>query len=398
MRSEKNETIDDRLWHKAGQKGIPLTGAFELLPVCNFSCRMCYVRKSMAEVEASGGILPAAYWLDMAHQARDLGMLYPLLTGGEPLLHPEFREIEAAMVRMGMLVSINTNGSLIDRSMAKWLGEYRPRRINLTLYGASEESYERLCGNGEAFGRVLDAVQYLKEQEIPIKFNTSITPYNIGDLDDLIAFAKQQECLIQVATYMFPPLRRDDKLVGENDRLTPEEAGYARVRANYLQNEPEWFLSMAENFSRFVPIDQLPSLTQGVDAMQMQCRAGNSSLWFDWQGHLLNCGMYATTGIDMRTMSLREAWEICKQQTRAVRYVPRCASCPNRRLCHPCIAIVQNETGCHSGTPEYFCRMNQAVADNFRLHVEKYYPEAAVNLRAYRKGELQVGRDCESDL
>ena len=78
--------ISDRLWNKAGTMRIPLTGAFELLPVCNLHCKMCYVRKSMAEVNALGGLKDTAWWLDCARQARDAGMLYPLLTGGEPFL------------------------------------------------------------------------------------------------------------------------------------------------------------------------------------------------------------------------------------------------------------------------------------------------------------------------
>ena len=80
--------IRDALWEKAVSKKFPLIAAFELLPVCNLSCKMCYVRKTMKEVNELGGLLDAKSWLDFAAQAKDLGLLYPLLTGGEPLLHP----------------------------------------------------------------------------------------------------------------------------------------------------------------------------------------------------------------------------------------------------------------------------------------------------------------------
>ena len=93
--------VSDRLWDKAGVMRIPLTGAFELLPICNLHCKMCYVRKSMAEVNAQGGLLPAEQWLDFARQARDEGMLYPLLTGGEPFVRKDFQEIMAGMEKLG---------------------------------------------------------------------------------------------------------------------------------------------------------------------------------------------------------------------------------------------------------------------------------------------------------
>ena len=63
-RGDRIVTVRDKLWKKAGQEGIPLTAAFELLPVCNFACKMCYVRKSMTEVQALGGLKDADWWLD----------------------------------------------------------------------------------------------------------------------------------------------------------------------------------------------------------------------------------------------------------------------------------------------------------------------------------------------
>ena len=77
-----SKTISNRLWKRAGERKIPLTAAFELLPLCNLSCKMCYVRKTRADVEAAGGLIRAEQWLDWAKQARDMGLLYPLLTGG----------------------------------------------------------------------------------------------------------------------------------------------------------------------------------------------------------------------------------------------------------------------------------------------------------------------------
>ena len=85
--------IQDRLWEKAVKHRFPLTAAFELLPNCNLQCKMCYVRKSMAEVNEMGGLLTTDEWLSYARQARDLGMLYPLLTGGEPFLRDDLQEL-----------------------------------------------------------------------------------------------------------------------------------------------------------------------------------------------------------------------------------------------------------------------------------------------------------------
>ena len=115
--------ISKRLWDKAGKERIPLTGTFELLPMCNLSCKMCYVRKSWKEVQEKGGLLSAEYWLKVADEAVEQGLLYLLLTGGEPFMHGEFKKIMRGMLERGVQVSINTNGTLIDDEMAAWLNE-----------------------------------------------------------------------------------------------------------------------------------------------------------------------------------------------------------------------------------------------------------------------------------
>lgn len=364
------ETIRDRLWTKAAKERIPLTAAFELLPVCNLSCKMCYVRKSMSEVEAEGGLIRGKQWLERAEEARDMGLLFPLLTGGEPFLHPDFQEIFTGMQEMGMQVSINSNSTMIDRETAEWLGEHRPTRINITLYGASEDSYQRLCGNGDAFRRMRNAVQWLKEYGVPVKFNASITPYNVQDLEALVEYARDMEFPLQIATYMFPPLRRDENMVGTNDRLSPEEAAHARVKADFLQAEKEWFLGQAKRYSRFVPLDQLKE--QEHKPQKMHCRAGNSSAWLDWRGNLSNCGMYNSVAVSMKNKSFGQAWKEVTEQTSQLTYQPFCSTCPNQWLCHSCIAMVKNESGSIDGRPEYMCRMNEAAAKYYQEYSRKY--------------------------
>ena len=86
-----NKMLTEYLYNKASGMRIPLSGTFELSPVCNFNCRMCYVRKTKEEVEKNARkILTLDDWLKIASEAREAGMLYLLLTGGEPFIWPDF--------------------------------------------------------------------------------------------------------------------------------------------------------------------------------------------------------------------------------------------------------------------------------------------------------------------
>lgn len=364
--------IAKHLWDKAGSQRIPLTGAFELLPTCNLACKMCYVRKTPKEVEEAGGLLPADFFLQVADEAMKMGMLFPLLTGGEPFLRQDFQQIMAGMLERGLQVSINSNGTMIDEDMAKWLGIHRPVRINITLYGASEESYQELCGNGDAFNRVRKAVEWLKKYQVPVKFNTSITRYNVGDLEKIMEYAHSVGSPLEVAPYMFPPVRRDAGMVGHNDRLSPEEAGHVKVKSDYLQNNPDWFLMQAERFRYFVPpTEEMIRKQAKGEGHKMNCRAGRCSFWLDWQGNIGCCGMYSAVHQSLLKYSFEEAWNSIVEETNKVRYSPICGNCPNYRLCHSCIAMVYNECGERNGRPEYLCRMYEAAAKYYREYAKK---------------------------
>lgn len=373
--------VFDRLWENAGRNKVPLTGAFELLPTCNLSCKMCYVRKDMAQVKAAGGLQPTEFWLDIAAQAAAEGLLLPLLTGGEPFLRQDIQELIAKMQAMGLQVSINSNGTLIDESMAKWLGKHRPSRINVTLYGASEETYQNLCGNGDAYNQVRRAVEYLKANGVPVKFNASITQYNMHELDDMIRYAQEQGSPVQVATYMFPPVRRDSDMVGQNDRMTPDQAARAKVRADWLQQDPAWFRAQTQRFSRFVPLtEEMLREQAGGEAHELTCRAGRCSFWVDWQGNLGNCGMNTMFKHSLKEYSFLDAWNRIVAQTEALRFSSVCTNCPNYWLCHACAAMVANETGSLDGRPEYLCRMSELSAKYYQEYA-KLLPESTADLK-----------------
>ena len=138
------------LFMKAQAKGIPLSGSFELTARCNFDCRMCYIHRRSRDCEALMGEKNADWWVTLAKQAKEHGTLLLLLTGGEPLLRRDFDEIYTACKSLGLLTSVNTNGVLLDEDKLRLLREYPPQRVNISLYGASPETYGRLCGDPDA--------------------------------------------------------------------------------------------------------------------------------------------------------------------------------------------------------------------------------------------------------
>ena len=80
----------NRLFAKSAKRGIPLSGTFELTARCNLRCRMCYIHREENDGEIKTEEFSSEEWLNIAKEAQQCGMLFLLLTGGEPFIRPDF--------------------------------------------------------------------------------------------------------------------------------------------------------------------------------------------------------------------------------------------------------------------------------------------------------------------
>lgn len=366
MNTQENITgrrVSDYLAQKAIQRNLPLSGTFELSPVCNFSCKMCYVRKTQKEVQESPrSILTLDDWRRIARDAKKAGTLYLLLTGGEPLLWPDFWTLYEELVDMGFLLSINTNGSLIDSEAIQRFQKRPPQKINITLYGANDDTYMRLCGAKQVFSKVDAAIRSLIDNRITVKINCSLTPENACDLDSIVDYAKARGTKLTVATYMFPPIRRDPACFGKNERFTPEESARYLFRYFERDRDPDSYRNYLQSIVDGA-VDP-PGLDEGcIDPIdgKIRCRAGRTSYWITWDGWLTPCGLMPEPRTDLKKQSFGSGWKSLVEASAALRLSGVCSDCPNQNICHPCAAIAYAETGVTSGIPIYMCHMVQEM-------------------------------------
>lgn len=358
VRNESN-IQEQALFDRAGIEKIPINGSIELLPLCNMNCGMCYVRLSREEMERQGRLRTAEEWLAVARQMRDAGTLFLLLTGGEPLIYPEFKPLYIALRKLGFLLTINTNGTLIDEDWAAFFGQHKPRRINITLYGADEQAYTSLCHYPGGFARVTRGVRLLREQGVEVKLSVSLTPQNREELDRLFAVGAELGVPVHVDTYMMPAERERSLPFDMQARLSPEEAARGRVRAFLLDMGPQSFLEFAARhlmLTRQMPPPQLPN--------RMACLAGSCSFTINWQGQLRPCVVMTSPAADVFEMGFDAAWQHIRKEADGIALSETCAACPLRALCRTCAASALLETGRYDGVPAYMCRYTK---ETYRL-------------------------------
>lgn len=319
---------------------------------------MCYVRKTHSEVAKSRrGTFTKEEWLEIARQAKDAGMLYLLLTGGEPFLWDGFWELYEELAQMGFVISINTNGYLVDEAVVERLKKIPPLKMNITLYGASDETYRNMCGIENGFTRVSRGITLLKEAGILVKLNCSLTPENVQDIEKIVAYAKERDLPLQVATYMFPPVRRCPEQIGCNERFTPEEAAKAHLtyyRSYYGERQFEAYM-------RAIDKNKEPQDLPEDFSCKMNCRAGRAAFWITWDGWMTPCGMMSEPKVDIRNKPFVDAWKEIVELSNEIKVSGTCSTCEKKEICHACAAMAYAETGTFQEVPTYLCEIANAL-------------------------------------
>jgi len=332
------DSFKRKMMIKSAIQKIPLNGTFELTPLCNMNCKMCYIHLSQKELSERGCLLSKEQWISLAKECVQEGMLFLLLTGGEPFLRSDFKEIYTELKKLGLYITINSNGTLIDEKVVEWLKKDPPMKINLTLYGSNEEVYERLCGYKDGFNKALKAIDLLKDAHIPVNININVTKDNQEDINNILEIVERKQVTCRVSTYMFPAIRNEHD--NEDARLSADESG----RMRYLITKK----TMSKSFQAY----QNKWLEQEEECLSLhKCLAGSAMFWVTWNGKMTPCGLMNQPVTFPLKDSFKEAWKEIVEVIEKKNLPQKCLSCQFSKDCNVCMANVEAE-----GNTEYLCQ------------------------------------------
>lgn len=356
-----------QLSQRALYKRLPLSGTFELLPYCNMRCKMCYIVHE--EKDENNKIQSVEFWDKLIDQAIEQGMLYALITGGEPFIYPGIRELLERINKKPIHLAINSNGTLLNRETVEWLSKTYPGRLNISLYGGSNDTYERLCGNSKGYTQVTEAFGLLNEYEIPYRVHATMTPDNICDFDKIIETCNKYRAPLQMVYYMFPPYRKDKGLIENDARFSPKEAAEVALRIWKAKNSEPMVrrMQLEANCTCIEEPERYSLYGDGTIA----CRGGYASFWVDWKGQISGCGVHTLEHIDLKKENFTDAWTQIVRSTEETRISEKCQYCKYRCICPVCAAAAFCETGDVKGAPEYLCQFSEIYAKLLKEELEK---------------------------
>jgi radical SAM protein with 4Fe4S-binding SPASM domain len=359
------------LWEKIRDRRVPLDFELELTARCNNNCRHCYINLPPNDRQAKAQELSLDEIAHIADQAVELGTMWVLITGGEPLLRHDFTEIYLILKRKGLLVSVFTNATLIRPEHIALFQKYPPRDIEVTIYGASQEVYERVSRVPGSFQAFQDGVKALFDAGIRVRFKAMALRSNLEEIDAIAAFGRDYTR----DYYRFDPLLH---LRFDGDENRNEEIRSERLLPHEIvaleQADRARFESMEKHHDKYY----VEGFKHRHDNRLFLCGAGNMSFSVGYDGTFRLCSSLWAPGttVNLREVSLRQAWEELVPAVRELRtddhiYLEECGQCPIVNLCMNCPAHAHLELGRMDAVVPYFCQVAHARSEALQKNLNR---------------------------
>ena len=272
------------LMARAFSQARPMSAQWELTFKCNHLCDFCYNaptgQKELSTAEIFSGIDKIA----------EFGVLYLSLTGGEPMVRPDFWAICERAKQRSFALRIYTNGFLIDEKAAARLKEILPFEVEISIHGARPETHDKLTGIPGSFNRVLAAVGHLRKQGVKTNLKCPITRWNQDELREVRAIAEGLG-----ASMVFDPVitPRDD-----GDRAPLQHQATREFLVRFFSRE-------FEDLRNGKPVKK-----REENSPWANCGTGRSGFTIDPYGNIYPCVQWRRKVANIKEIqSLSEVWK-----------------------------------------------------------------------------------------
>lgn len=349
------------LHERFGGRRVPVEVSIEVTHRCPLECQHCYNNLPMSDTDARNQELTFEEHVRLLDELVDLGCLWLLYTGGEIFARKDFLEIYAEAKKRGFLITLFTNGTMITPRVADHLVKYRPFNIEITLYGATRETYEALTRIPGSFDRCMRGIALLLERGLPLKLKTVPTSVNVHEVYEMKRFAEQDLGV----EFKFDPLvnpRTDCSQSPLAVRLTPEQAVALEFRDPARRGE---YLRLVEAELAANP---------PVSTKRYTCGGGHNGCAIDPTGKMTICVLSHRDGYDIRAGSFKQGWDGRLKEIRATKTEREtiCTNCRIRTLCSMCAANGELEGGDAEAPVDFLCQIAHLRAFAMGVPVPKH--------------------------
>jgi radical SAM protein with 4Fe4S-binding SPASM domain len=336
------------LHHRQAGERVPLQVSIEVTRRCPLECLHCYNNLPMGDLDAKRRELTKEEHFKVLDELVEMGCFWLLYTGGEIFARKDFLEIYTYAKKKGFLITLFTNGTLINEQIADYLKEWPPFAIEITLYGRTRETYEALTAIPGSYDRCLRGIRLLKQRGLPLKLKTVATSINKHEVMAMRRFAEEELGVEFKADGQINP-RIDCSQSPLAVRLTPEEVVALDLSAPRAAHE---YLRLARR-----DLGSPPNLDH-ADTIYF-CGGGMNSFAINALGEIGICVISQQETFDIREVGVRRVWEdsLLQLRSRKRERATKCVQCRIQSLCGMCPANGEMENGERETPVEFLCNV-----------------------------------------
>jgi len=344
---------------------VPVTGTVEITNRCPLNCAHCYNNLPMGDFVARARELSTEEHYRVLDELADAGTLWLLFTGGEIFARRDFLEIYTYAKKKGFIITLFTNGTLITEEVADYLAQWPPFSIEITLYGATAETYETLTRIPGSYEKCMRGIHLLLERKLPLSLKTVGVTINKHEIQAMKQIARDLGVSFKFDPMMNP--RIDCSASPLAVRLAPHEI----VELDF--NDPDRVAEWRKFFSSFAE-SAAPDLSDGELPPVYECGGGQNSFAIDPYGDLSICVLSHVDRYNVRDGSFGEGWDefMPMLRERKVKRITKCTMCSLRSVCGSCAAQGELENGDADEPVDFLCHVAHLRANVFGLYVRPH--------------------------
>lgn len=339
------------IFGRVSRQRLPICGSVDLTYRCNYRCVHCYGAHLTGQSRARAAEMTTEQVFEVLKAAANAGCLMLLLSGGEPLLRDDFLDLYVAAKKLGMIVTVFTNASLVKEPHLDVFEELPPHLVEVSFYGATPGTYERVTGVPGSYRRARSGLERLLERGVRVGVKTMILRDNVHEVAALDAWAAGLGLRFRSDPLVTP--RLDGDLSPLSQRVDPAIAAELEMGEEERRAEVAKFLN--EHY-RDGSGHQIP------DERLYRCGAGIGGFHVDPRGFMHPCLLSTDISYNALAGGFADAWKEVKAAVDRATCEARskCASCSHILLCGYCPALFRLENASPSRPPEYVCRLGES--------------------------------------
>jgi len=334
---------------------IPGSGSINLTQRCNLNCVHCYLGGPDSEFRSQEDELNTQQWLSIIDQLTEAGCLNLLLTGGEVMVRPDFEIIYEKAIKNGLLVTVFTNGTLLNNTVLSLFEDLPPQIVEISLYGATALTYEAVTRVKGSFEKCLTGIRRLSQKNIRFKLKTMIMAQNSHELADIKNIADEYGVDFLMDPTISPCLN------GDSAPLTHRVDAAEAVQADFA--DP----AKAKRWTEYFETRK----NEPESDFLYRCGAGLTHFHINPAGSLLPCMMLTKPAFDLTKGSFKEGWLNEIYSLREIKADPlfQCNHCEIEKFCSNCPAFFELENGSPEKPSQYLCDLAENRLKIIKKHL-----------------------------